>query len=58
MKIEFSDKSYLQVSLSETSGKILIILSAKDYSSPLKRITNSCEITKEQLQSIMKEVFS
>ena len=54
MRIDFKDKSYLEIKKSDTSDNIVIIIQAKDGSNPLKKITNAVEVTKEQLQSLIE----
>jgi hypothetical protein len=55
MKIEFTDKSYIEVQKSD--GKIVIMLYAKDAENPRKGIINSCEMTKEQFIELCKEAI-
>ena len=57
MKIEFTDKSYIELSKSNHPGKIVITISAKDYNNPLKKITNSCELTEEEFKRLISEVL-
>ena len=52
MRIEFNDKSYLECYKSE-DNKITMILSAKDYNNPLKRITNSVELSIDEFKKII-----
>lgn len=54
MKIQFDDKSYIEIKKSEHSDKIVIIISAKDHDNPLKKITNAVEITTEQFNNLIK----
>lgn len=56
MKIEFDDKSYIEVNKSDNPGKIVIAISAKDHENPLKRITNAVEITTEQFKKLVADV--
>ena len=56
MKIDFDDKSFLEIVKSPNPGKILISIQAKDYENPLKKITNSVEITEEQFKQIVNGV--
>jgi nitrate reductase NapAB chaperone NapD len=53
MKIEFEDKSYIEVSKSKEPGKVIITIQAKDYTNDLKKISNSVEITIEQWQNLV-----
>ena len=53
MKISFEDKSFIEVSKSDNPGKIVITISAKDRSDPLKKITNAVEITTEEFKNLI-----
>lgn len=55
MRIDFQDKSYIEVKKSDEEGKILVIVQAKDTENPRKNITNICEITIEQLKELYLE---
>lgn len=54
MKIEFEDKSYLEISKSQ--DKIIISVSAIDYNNPQKTICNSVEISNSQFYEILKSL--
>lgn len=54
MKVEFPDKSYVEIIRSNNPGKILITIVAKDSEKPLATIASSVELTEEQFQSIIK----
>jgi len=56
MKIEFEDKSYIECKKSDQPGKIMIVISAKDYENPLKKITNAVEITAEEFKKLISDV--
>lgn len=56
MKIEFSDKSYVDCQKSSQPGKIVIIISAKDGTDPLKKITNAVELTLEEFNKLISNV--
>jgi hypothetical protein len=58
MKIEFEDKSYVEVSKSNDPDKVYITIQAKDHQNSLKKITNSVEITLDQFKKIISEVSS
>lgn len=53
MKIQFEDKSYIEVKRSNEPGKVLVIISAKDHENPLKKITNAVEITEDQFKQLI-----
>ncbi len=53
MKINFEDKSCVECKKSDNSDKIVIIIQAKDYSNPLKKIVNTVELTKEQFKELI-----
>jgi len=55
MKIVFGDKSFIEVSKSQTPGKIMIIISAKDTDAT-KKITNAVEITADEFKSLISDV--
>jgi nitrate reductase NapAB chaperone NapD len=56
VKIQFEDKSYIECRKSDNPGKILIIISAKDHDSPLKKITNAVEITTAEFKQLISDV--
>jgi nitrate reductase NapAB chaperone NapD len=56
MKIQFEDKSYIECRKSDNPGKIIIIISAKDGSNNLKKITNAVEITSEEFKSLISDI--
>lgn len=56
MKIEFDDKSYIEVNKSDNPGKVVVAISAKDHENPLKRITNAVELTTEQFKKLIADV--
>jgi hypothetical protein len=58
MKIEFEDKSYLEIIKSKDPDKIFIIIQAKDHNNALKKITNTVEITLDQFKKIYSEINS
>lgn len=56
MKITFEDKSFIECAKSDNPGKIVITISAKDHSDPLKKITNAVEITAEEFKKLISDV--
>ena len=56
MKVTFEDKSYLEIKKSEDSNKIVVVISAKDYSNPLKKITNSVEIDMSKFKEMINSI--
>ena len=56
MKIEFEDKSYIEVRKSDNPDKVFIIIQAKDATNPLKKITNAVEITQDQLKKLIAKI--
>lgn len=55
MKIEFDDKSYVEMTKSGSNpNNIILTIGAKDYKNPKTLIVNSIEITQEQLQKLLK----
>lgn len=57
MKITFEDKSYIECLKSDNPGKIIVTISAKDHSDPLKKITNAVEITVEEFKKLISDVL-
>jgi nitrate reductase NapAB chaperone NapD len=56
MKIVFDDKSYADCYKSAEPGKIVLVISAKDQTDPLKKITNAVELTTEQFKQLISDV--
>jgi len=54
MKIQFDDKSYIECR--KLNDKIIVIVSAKDYNNPLKKITNSVELNIEEFRKLISDV--
>ena len=52
-KIEFENRSYIEVIKSPTQGKIVITIVVRDHTNPLSTIANSVEITEEQFKGLM-----
>ena len=57
MKITFDDKSYVECVKSDNPGKVIITISAKDHTDPLKKITNAVEITTEEFKKLISDVL-
>lgn len=56
MKIQFADGSFVECKKSENSDKIVLIISAKDYQNPLKRIDNAVELTSEEFRKLISDL--
>lgn len=56
MKIVFDDKSYIDCQKSAQPGKIVVVISAKDATDPLKKIINAVELTAEEFKSLLSDV--
>lgn len=56
MKIQFTDGSFVECKKSENSDKIVVIISAKDYQNPLKRIDNAVELTLDEFKNLVSEI--
>jgi mevalonate pyrophosphate decarboxylase len=56
MKLQFEDKSFIECRKSDTPDKIVLIISAKDNDNSRKKITNACEITKEEFQKLISDI--
>lgn len=57
MKIDFEDNSYIEISVSVT-GKVQIVLSARDRKNLKNNIINSAEISQEQFIKLTENVYS
>lgn len=57
MRITFEDKSYVEFKKSENQGQVILIISAKDQTNPLKKISNAVEISVEELKELMNGVL-
>lgn len=57
MRITFEDNSYVEVRKSEEAGKILLLIGARDFENPLKKITNCVEITEEEFKTLVGDVI-
>ena len=55
MKIEFTDKSSIECKKTN-DGNVLLIIRAKDYDNPLKKITNACELTIEEFKKLISDI--
>lgn len=55
MKIQFEDKSYIDCRKTD-SGKIVIIISAKDPDSSQKKIINSVELDDIQYKQLISDI--
>lgn len=56
MKVSFEDKSFIEIKKSDKPDFVYIIISAKDFNNPLKKITNSVEISQEQLKMLLSSL--
>jgi len=56
MKITFDDKSFIECKKSDNPGKVVITISAKDHTDPLKKITNAVEITTDEFKKLISEI--
>ena len=56
MKKEFDDRGANFIEVSESDGKVAIILSSKDGSSLNKTIINSVELTLEEFQELISDI--
>lgn len=55
MKIQFSDKSFIETKRIE-GGKVLIVIQAKDHENPLKKITNAVELSPEEFKKLLSDI--
>ena len=56
MRISFDDKSYIECYKSNQPGKIMIVISAKDASDPLKKTTNAVELSVDEFKKLTSDV--
>jgi hypothetical protein len=56
MKISFNDKSFIECAKSDNPGKVVITISAKDGSDPLKKITNAVEVSIEEFKKLISDI--
>ena len=56
MKITFDDKSYIDCQKSSNPGKIVVVISARDQTDPLKKITNAVELTVEEFKKLISDI--
>jgi hypothetical protein len=56
MKIIFDDRSYIDCYKSNQPGKIMIAISAKDATDPLKKITNAVELSVDEFKKLISDV--
>jgi hypothetical protein len=56
MRIQFEDKSFIECRKSDTPGKIILIISAKDNDNARKKITNAVEVTLEEFQKLISDI--
>ncbi len=54
MKIQFNDNSFAECK--KDGDKIILIISAKDYDNPLKRISNSVELTIDEFKKLISDI--
>jgi hypothetical protein len=55
MKIQFSDKSFIDAKKTE-GGNVTIIIQAKDHENPLKKITNAVELSSEEFKKLISDI--
>jgi len=54
MKIQFEDKSFIECK--KDNNKIIVIIQAKDYFNPLKKINNTVELTEEEFKKLISNI--
>ena len=55
MKVQFSDKSFIEIKKIENE-KIIIIIQAKDHENPLKKITNTVKLSAEEFKELVSDI--
>jgi nitrate reductase NapAB chaperone NapD len=56
VRITFEDRSYIECRKSDSPGKMIVIISAKDHENPLKKISNAVELTVEEFKKMLSDV--
>lgn len=56
MRITFTDQSYIDCYKSNQPGKIMIAISAKDGTDPLKRTVNAVELSVEEFKQLIADI--
>lgn len=54
MRIDFSDKSYVQASIKE--GKVIISIGATSQDNPLSMVVNTVELSKEEFDKLISNL--
>lgn len=54
MKIQFEDKSFIECRIE--SNKVIIIISAKDSTDKLKKISNAVELSLEEFKNLISDL--
>jgi hypothetical protein len=57
MKIFFDDKSFIECRKSDNPDKILMIIQAKDHENPLKKITNTVEMSIAEFKLLISDML-
>ena len=57
MKIQFEDKSYVEISKSTTPNKLLLTIAVRDGKDQLGLIATTAEMTIEQFNQLAKSVL-
>jgi tRNA threonylcarbamoyladenosine modification (KEOPS) complex Pcc1 subunit len=55
-KIEFEDQSRVEIKKSADSNKIIISITAKDATNPLKKVINSVELDESQWKNLIIDI--
>jgi hypothetical protein len=53
-KIQFEDKSYIEITKSTSPGKIILTIAARSEKNTAAVVAHSVEITEEQLKELTK----
>lgn len=56
MRIKFDDSSFVELKLSNSPGKVSVILGAKHPDNPLKIVINSADITLKNLAELIADL--
>lgn len=56
VKIEFTDRSYIEITKSNTPNKVFVAVAAKSVDNAQKLVVNCIELTQEELLKLFKSI--
>lgn len=57
MRIDFEDRSYIETRLSNSPGKIFVIIGSRQEDNKYELVVNSAEITFEQVGMLFSKIL-